>query len=87
MELWIRSQDKERLKKVDNVFIEEYVCGGANVETNNCVLGSYKTRERALEILNEIQELLICNGYAKEKISAMVSGVKNEYIVYEMPKE
>lgn len=59
MELWVRSQDKTKLIKVDNVFIEEYVCGGANVETNNCVLGTYKTKERALEVLDEIQELLV----------------------------
>ena len=60
MELWIRSQDKRILQKVDNIFLD------ANYENkristydgDNIELGTYKTKERAIEILDEIQSLL-----------------------------
>ncbi len=61
MELWVRSQDKRTLQKVDNIFLDanyknkriSTYDGGGNVE-----LGTYKTKERALEVLDEIQSLL-----------------------------
>lgn len=61
MELWIRSQDKRILQKVDNIFLD------ANYENkristydgNNTELGTYKTKERAIEVLDEINKLLI----------------------------
>ena len=60
MELWIRSQDKRILQKVDNIFLD------ANYENkriitydgDNVELGTYKTKERAIEILDEIQNIL-----------------------------
>lgn len=60
MNLWVRSQDKRILQKVDNIFLN------ANYENkristydgNNTELGTYKTKERALEVLDEIQMLL-----------------------------
>lgn len=75
MELWIRSQDKEDLIKVDNLGLaylgkynfvdkigdihrEEYhIC---QFEENcHTTLGYYKTKERAIEVLDEINKLLI----------------------------
>lgn len=72
MELWIRSQDKEDLIKVDNIGLaylgkygfvdkigdihrgEYHICQfGENCHTT---LGYYKTKERALEVLDEIQK-------------------------------
>ena len=60
MNLWVRSQDKRILQKVDNIFLD------ANYENkristydgDNIELGSYKTKERAIEVLDEIQGLL-----------------------------
>jgi hypothetical protein len=66
MNLWIRSQNRAALVKVNELFIVKYykdymitdypvdypnddVNGGLN-------LGIYKTKERALEVLDEIQE-------------------------------
>lgn len=74
----MRSQDKRILQKVDNIFLD------ANYENkristydgDNVELGTYKTKERALEVLDEIQDLLQ-NAYI---------GNSNR-IVYEMPKE
>lgn len=60
MNLWVRSQDKRILQKVDNIFLD------ANYENkristydgDSVELGTYKTKERAIEILDEIQSLL-----------------------------
>ena len=79
MELWIRSQDRESLMKVNRV--DKY---GLSIVTfdNECreiYLGRYATEERALEVLDEIQEMDFKNN----------SNVKlTSYgYVYEMPKE
>lgn len=59
MDLWIRSQDKMKLIKINNVYItfgnntKEYAI--VYDEQNGIeVLGTYKTKERALEVLDEI---------------------------------
>lgn len=68
MELWIRSQDKSSIVKVDNLYVSvgNYIC--YYVEKGKEVpgtyyrpsgeLGRYETKERALEVLNEIQNIL-----------------------------
>ena len=81
MELWIRSQDKRILQKVTNIYLD------ANYEDkristydgnngNNTELGSYKTKERAMKILEDIVDLWQ-NAYI---------GNSNR-IVYQMPKD
>lgn len=65
MELWIRNQDKTILQKVDNLLISDGNNKGGtfNIYTNSLpaqnVLGRYKTKERALEILDEIEERIM----------------------------
>ena len=70
MELWIRSQDKEALIKVDKIFYwntcPEMQNTGKHYLGNKewagiadyTKLGEYKTKERALEVLDEIQDIL-----------------------------
>lgn len=60
MNLWVRSQDKRILQKVDNIFLDANY-GNKRISTydgDNTELGAYKTKERALEILDEIQNIL-----------------------------
>ena len=63
MELWIRSQDKELLVKAKGFELQytryDEGCQIFAVWQNNyqCV-GKYKSKKRALEILDEIQNLL-----------------------------
>lgn len=62
MDLWVRSISKRILLKVDNILVVE-------AENKHCLytlshdeeieLGEYETKERALEVLDEIQKLLI----------------------------
>ena len=80
MELWIRSQDKTKLVKVDNI---AYMDSSEDYEKevhslwNDCkgILGTYKSKERALEILDEIQKIF----YNKQKYI-------NNVVVYQMPE-
>lgn len=83
MELWIRSQDKMNLVKVRQVSVnyqnnkqiianytpELYENSGEFVE----LLGTYKTKERALEVLDEMQSYLMSDSPKSN--------------VYNMPKE
>ena len=67
MELWIKSQDKTILRKVDTVRIfegEEFWWIGENFTID---LGKYKTKERALEVLDEIQSKLKATFLMKPK--------------------
>ena len=65
MNLWVRNQDKTILQKVDNLLISDGNNAGGtfNIYTNSLpaqnVLGRYKTKERALEVLDEIQERIM----------------------------
>ena len=67
MELWIRSQDKNILEKVNKLYVatceEENGFGIYDIrydDLDDCdvPLGFYKTKERALEVLDEIQNIL-----------------------------
>ena len=64
MNLWVRNQDKTIFQKVDNLLISDgdNEEGTFNIYTNSLpvqnVLGRYKTKERALEVLDEIQNIL-----------------------------
>ena len=92
MELWIRSQDKEQLIKVDNlnVFHNTVNCETINfiIKNNFDDLGSYATKERALEILDEIQNKI--NNYIAEIYMARaiyVGESQKPTYIYEMPKD
>lgn len=82
MELWVRSQDRLCLVKADLLVIEDneirnYVKGSEFYE--HVVLGTYKTKERALEILDEIQDIIdLCTD---KKLTPLPTAI------YEMPKE
>ena len=112
MELWIRSQDKSSIVKVDNLYVSvgNYICyyveKGKEVSGTyyrpSGELGRYETKERALEVLDEIQNILkpiikikyeyddsqpIMNG---EWLKSLKEESKIEELstyVYEMPKE
>ena len=84
MELWIRSQDKSSLVKLDNLYVSvgNYICyyveKGKEVPNTyyrpSGELGRYETYERALEVLDEIQNIL----ETRNNVSQMV---------YEMPQD
>jgi hypothetical protein len=86
--MWIRSQNKRQLSNVDSIWYtgsnkpnDHYIYGGVDGGCER--LGAYKSEERALGIIDEIQERILGIGLIK------VTGNTTGYypIVYEMPKE
>ena len=76
MELWIRSQDRTFLRKVNTIGIVEGRYFWSIDENLTISFGKYKTKKRALKVLDEIQDLLQ---------NAYVGG--SNRIVYQMPKD
>lgn len=76
MELWIRSQDRTTLIKCGEIYIADITSNYLIREVGSShTLGAYKTIDKALEVLDEIQiEISKFLGTAAE-------------IVYEMPEE
>lgn len=71
MELWIRSQDKKRLTKATDIRIGYLNKIGWIIEDCD-ELGTYKTKERALEVLDEISSK-IKNRYIVSTTAAIIS--------------
>lgn len=93
MELWIRSQDKNIL--CEAIHFELSSSGlsilGQNKAYYGVVLGRYKSKERALEVLDEIQKLLkpihIFHKGEKYQQHNEIVDITPNVVVYEMPKE
>lgn len=79
MNLWVRSQDKRILQKVDNIFLDANYDNKriSTYDGDNVELGTYKTKERAIEVLNEIQDIL------KPKYILDTSSIKPDGNFYE----
>lgn len=99
MELLIRSQDKTILTKINE---DLYLYGNFDktfiIKTDKWQLGTYKTKERALEVLDEISNILKLKNmyeYDRELVlkgwqnckKEQVETVREQMSVYEMPKE
>lgn len=96
MELWIRSQDKEKLIKANKIKYEYYKPFWSDyyieaiIINDADIIQEYETKARALEVLDEIQELFIKKDIVKSELNkdglTMVS-MPITCIVYEMPNE
>ena len=93
MELWIRSQDKESLVRTDyklmitNVPTEKYSGReGYRITSDFYVIGIYESKERALEVLDEIQKKINLINLGHDFGSPMVD-LKNDTYIYKMPKK
>ena len=99
MELWVRSQNKTELMRVVDLDIYDarepktYV-----IESRGIILGNYKTKERALEVLDEIQKILSLKDMYKYDKEIVLKGwenfspnqiqtIRQQMSVYEMPRE
>ena len=79
--LWIRSQDKENILKIEHIYYYEgydpidgdggFAAHEIWANKEEIELGRYKTKERCIEIIDEIQSLL----------------VRNNKVVYKMPEK
>lgn len=57
--MWIRSQDKESLLEISHLDVYSLSENNWTIEDCGNDLGTYKSKERAIEVLDEIQNLLI----------------------------
>lgn len=99
MNLWVRSQDRRILQKVDNIFLDANYDNKriSTYDGDNTELGTYKTEERALEVLNEIEErIMLINtiNIAKDTDSLIAcknvlteEKIKRLNYPYQMPEE
>ena len=92
MELWIRSQQKEMLIKATDIRLKYSDTAKDNlffITCNDTKIAMYKSRERALEVLDEIQEFIENKGKIKitQDINEITSEVEDAKRVYQMPKE
>lgn len=84
MELWIRSQDKTKLVKIISLEIERTtIKGNSKCDDYDVWLGHYKTKERALQVLDEIQRILMPNIMAYSPI-VKSKDLKNHCMKYEL---
>lgn len=97
MELWIRSQDKENLIQPTRLFIafdKKIATWDRNIMID---LGTYKSKGRALEVLDEIEEriILINTINLAKDIDSLIAyknalteeKIKGLGYPYQMPKE
>lgn len=94
--MWIRSQDKEILTNCNDFYIDE-VNNGYIIEGNIGVLGSYSTKEKAIKVLdmieNHLQKLrngdLLINKLMEQKHynieKYLKSSIKYCEYVFQMP--
>lgn len=107
MDLWIQTQYGRLVKTIDiSQPIEDefnnmkgWYIYGDNVAGMMRILGCYKTKERALEVIDEIQKFLQpdfkCDGYETETNNNCFNTIKLHFSepnifhkrIYEMPKE
>lgn len=97
--MWIRSQDRKSLFKCKEFYVEEVEVGDKEYfdiyDQDDYTIATYKTKERAIEVLDEIESILKnedllvndmpqhCNGFVE--YCTVNSNEKEK--VYEMPKE
>lgn len=75
MNLWIRNQDGTLLEKAEMIKVVEDDDFIGIVVNNDYVFGEYKTKERAIEVLGEIQRYIL------------LPNIENNAYVYLMPKK
>ena len=88
MSFWIRSQDRQALIPINKMITN--TCEGLFYD--GIILGTYKSKERAIEVLDEIEDLLTIDLKINDSYYKVDTIIKAEILnsmikVYEMPKE
>lgn len=99
--MWIRSQDRMNLVEVKRLTAYEkqgkfriinQVLYLGDISDDYDILGEYESKERAIEVLNEIQnEISNCVKFTHTteslpKPEGNISNTSTSYIVYQMPE-
>lgn len=97
MELWIRSRDKEKLVKCNDIAIATDTEDGKTIRGYKIVgyfdkqteyeeLGFYTLHSRALEVLDEIQKKINLINLGHDFGSPMID-LENPTYIYKMPED
>ena len=93
MELWVRSQDKELLMKTPELRYKQkgnvHSLLAYDTSGGYRILGVYKSKERAIEVLDEIQDYMKKCLFAK-KVNGLgeeLDLIPNPILIYNMPKK
>lgn len=82
--MWIRSQDKKILTEIHDVEIDS----GFKVWGSGLLIGEYSTEEKALKVLDEIQNAVEnTNYYNIDNLCLGTYALKRGSQVYEMPQD
>ena len=99
--MWVRTQDKMQLVKINEIHIKVDEDGFVGIwvddkkENLKYFLGTYKSKERALEVLDEIQaylenNYLSINDMPQHNNGLITNGLilfpNNKQTVYQMPE-
>lgn len=92
--MWIRSQDKTVLVKVFDFRVdccigldgEYYTQGNLDSNYDSYILGTYKSKERAIEVLDEVEKKINLINLGHDFGSPMID-LKNPTYIYQMPNE
>ena len=88
--MWVRNQDKSFLLKCNGIYIDtdadeytgDYLVYTALNAGQTFILGIYKSKERSLEVLDEIEEYINIYEFKKSRKTLTYDDV-----VYQMPDE
>lgn len=82
--MWIRSQNKKRLVNVEHVYLDELQGASVICSEGGVLLGGYESESRALEVLDQIHNVVARNS-SRDYLSGKYRVFQNN--VFEMPKE
>ena len=87
--MWIRSQDRLRLQYVNRFEIEHFENKEiATITGHGWFLGEYSTEEKALKVLDEIQDEIEDTGYCRiDNIGHGTYALGKGVQVYQMPQD
>ena len=91
MDLWIRSQDKMMLVKVNEVAMCK-LCDSYDIMVttdvhHQFICGTYSTKEKALKVLDEIQCLLVDRYTMDPTYSFGGKALPRTCAIYQMPQD
>ena len=89
MELWIRSQDGILLEKAEAIRITDYNGVFGIAINNDYMFGVYVTEERAVEVLDEIQNFMRDYACVKKtnRLGEEIDLIPKPILIYNMPEK
>lgn len=89
MELWIRSQDGILLEKAEAIRITDYNGVFGIAINNDYIFGVYIKEERAVEVLDEIQNFMRDYACVKKtnRLGEEIDLIPKPILIYNMPEK